>query len=143
MHRHHEHTRIAGTSLFVNVREQGQLIDEARERWLRTARFVFASGRHELHQILDPALRLFATLFAEILQVPTLIDNRPESNRHRLSGRHRGQPGNQISKRGERGLGTRSQDTLFRRVYDAGPQRVRGNDRLKSGCEERQLPAFV
>ena len=62
----------------VGLRQQRQAVDEAAERRVRLARFVFARGGHQLHQVLDARLRLFAVVVAEIAQVARAVQHQTE-----------------------------------------------------------------
>ena len=66
VHRHQPHARFLGARCLVGLRQQRQPIDEAAEGRPRLARFVLARGRHELHQVLDPAFASSLLLLAQI-----------------------------------------------------------------------------
>ena len=90
--RHHQHVAVLRARLFVGVRQQRELIDEARERRLAAAALVFARGRDELHQVFDAPLGLFAVLVAQVLQIAAPVEHLAEQQRHgRLRRRHRRQ----------------------------------------------------
>ena len=67
--RHHQHACVSRALLLVHVGQQRQPIDEPAERRLELAGLVLPRGGHQLHQVLDAALRLFAAILAEVAQV--------------------------------------------------------------------------
>ena len=119
--RHHQDARVARPLFLVDVRQQRQLIDEAGERRLGAARLVFASGRHQLGEVLDAAVRILAPLLAQVLQVAALIEHLSERDRDGLPGRHLGQRQDQVAKGGKRLRGARCEQPAIDRVDQARP----------------------
>ena len=56
-----------------------------RQRRLRAPAFVFAGGRHELHEVLDASLGFLGALVAKVPQVTGLIEHLADRDRHGLA----------------------------------------------------------
>ena len=66
---------MRGAGLLVGFRQQRQLIDEAAKRRLGVPGLVLLGRRHQLHQVLDAASRLFAAILAQVVQVAGLVEH--------------------------------------------------------------------
>ncbi len=133
MHRHQE--RAGGLAAFrlVDVRQQGQAIDERRQRRVGIARLELPRHRHQLHQVLDPPVGFFALLFAQIAQVAGPVEQQSEHQRHRVSLGRRSHPQQHVAERRKRRRLTRRHAATRHRRIHLGPQRVGGFDVVEPG----------
>ena len=138
VHRHHPDLGFARARLLVRLGQQRQPVDEPAERRLLLARLVFAGRRDELHQVLDPLVRLFAVLVAKRLEVSRPIEHLAHRDRHGVLPRDVSQPRDQIAEHAQRRCRAGGELAVIDRIDQLRPERARRADLLEPGRQKRR-----
>ncbi len=133
MHRHQERAGDLAAFRLVHVRQQRQAIDKRRQRRVGIARLELPRHRHQLHQVLDSSVGLFALLFAQVAQIARPIEQQAEHRGNGLPLRRRRHAEQHVAKRRQRRRLAGGHAATGHRRVDLGPQRVRGFDVVEPG----------